>query len=248
MVSERANESDLVGSESAARVESGSQGSVAPDLMGTAAPESGISRTPNTEPGEEPPPNVHAPVPPVAAAAPKSSLWPDRLSAAAASFYEWLSRPRVRLTATGVILLLIGGLLMSSSVWTLPLVIVGALMVVTAWIGCRLDGRFAVEWGDTGTQLEFRAKIRAAEPARPELDRTYSSSQQLLRSSQRESKDAEIIEGEAHTVEIDVAELKALIAAVETTEAALAQTDASVQATRNLRVAHGGGRSSEGMR
>jgi hypothetical protein len=149
------------------------------------------------------------------------------LRAAAVSFYEWLSRPRVRLTVTGVILLLIGGLLMTSSVWTLPLVIAGALMVVVAWIGCRLDGRFVVEWGETGTKLEFRAMIRAAEPARPALTHPSSSAHPSVHTP--EPEDAGIIHGEAHTVEIEVAELEALIAAVETTGATTAQRTSEVR-------------------
>jgi hypothetical protein len=149
---------------------------------------------------------------------------------------------------TGVILLLIGGLLMTSSVWTLPVVVVGALMVLIAWIGRRLDGRFAVEWGEAGTQIEFRAKLKTAEPARPAAAGTSSSSHKLQHTPEPEAELAEIIDGEAHTVEIDVAELKALIAAVEMTSGETAQTDASVQATRNLRVAQVGARSSEAAR
>ena len=73
-------------------------------------------------------------------------------------------RPRVRLTLTGALLLLVGGLIATNTVWTLPLVVVGALMVAVAWIGHRLEGRFAVEWGETGTQLAFKATIKAAQP------------------------------------------------------------------------------------
>jgi hypothetical protein len=90
------------------------------------------------------------------------SSWPAELATLAKSASEWLKQPRVRLSLTGTLLLLIGGLLMTSSVWTFPLVIVGALMVAIAWIGHRLEGRFAVEWGQTGTQLAFRATIKAA--------------------------------------------------------------------------------------
>ena len=190
------------------------------------------------------PRDVHSPM----AASPNSARWPDRLLTAWESFYEWLSRPRVRLTITGVILLLIGGLVMTSSVWTLPLVIVGALMVVIAWIGSRLDGRFAVEWGEAGTQLEFRAMIRSAQPTLPALTRASVSSHNRDRPPEPESEYPQIIDGEAHTVEIDVAELEALIAAVETTKAESAQADASGQATRSFRVAHVGGRSSEARR
>lgn len=211
-------------------------GGASPSVNGATAPESDPvpngDVNPGSEPPEQQPPQVHAtaaPPPP----APKFSPWPDRLWAVAASFYKWLSRPRVRLTATGVLLLLIGGLLVTSSVWTLPLVIIGALMVVIAWIGCRLDGRFAIEWGDTGTQLEFRAKIKAAEPPQ-----TPSGSHYLARTAEPEPEDAEVVEGEAHTVEIDVANLKALIAAAETEDAEIALSDATAQAKRTLRVAN----------
>jgi hypothetical protein len=178
----------------------------------------------------------------------EAALWPDRVLAVAGSFYEWLSRPRVRLTVTGVILLVIGGVFMTSSVWTLPLVLVGALMVAIAWIGRRLEGRFAVEWGETGTQLEFRAKIMAPQPLRPPAARTSSSADQRMLRPEFGSVNAEIIDGEAHTIEIDVAELEALIAAAETTSGQLEETHASVRAVRDLRADQGGARSSEAER
>src|SRR4029077_11002222 len=68
--------------------------------------------------------------------------WAERITALAATFHAWLMRPRVRLSVIGVTLLLVGGLIMANSVWTLPLVVAGALMVAVAWIGRRLQGRF----------------------------------------------------------------------------------------------------------
>ena len=94
-----------------------------------------------------------------------ASAWPRWISALRSLFTRWLSRPRTRLAIIGVVLLVVAVLGIVSSVWTLPLVIIGAAMVLVAWIGARLDGRFAVEWGEAGTQLEFRAQIKA--PARP---------------------------------------------------------------------------------
>lgn len=170
------------------------------------------------------------------------SQWPRHLKESAAALSEWLCRPRVRLTVIGVVLLFVGGLLVTNSVWTLPLVIAGALMVLIAWVGHRLEGRLAVEWGDAGTQLEFRAQIRAAEvPPEALADATP----RLVSAAEPEHDDATVIEGEAHTVEIEVAALKTLIAAAETAGAETAQAEASAQAARILRVAHGGGRSSE---
>ena len=147
-------------------------------------------------------------------AIPASPPWADRLAQATATAHAWLMRPRVRLSVTGMLLLLIGVLLMANSVWTLPLVIAGSLMVVIAWIGHRLEGRFAVEWGHTGTQLAFRATIRAPQQSREHPLRISPASRELFGVPEL----SDIIEGEAHTVEIDVAELKALIAAAESAE------------------------------
>jgi hypothetical protein len=116
----------------------------------------------------------------------------------------------VRLCVVGLLLLSAGTLVVTSSVWTLPLVIGGALMVLVAWIGPRLDGQFALEWGAGGTRLRFRAEIKPVDTA--EVLAPSSAQDSATRSG---LQDAEIVEGEAHTVEIDVAELKALIAAAE---------------------------------
>jgi hypothetical protein len=156
-----------------------------------------------------------APEPPstTGPAAPSPLLTPDQVVAAAGAFAEWLARPRVRVTVIGALLLLIGGLIMTNSVWTLPLVLVGALMVVIAWIGRRLDGRFAVDWGETGTQLEFRAEIKAARlspaPVRPAPASSPAPPQKV------QIAPPDFVDGEAHTVEIDVADLRAVIAAAD---------------------------------
>jgi hypothetical protein len=131
-------------------------------------------------------------------------------------------RPRVRLTVTGALLLLVGGLIATNTVWTLPLVIVGALMVAVAWIGHRLKGRFAVEWGEAGTQLAFNATIKAAQPTSdtPALVPASSGAPTSGRRVELVRPAGDVIEGEAHTVEINVTELKALIAAAEAAEPA----------------------------
>jgi hypothetical protein len=107
------------------------------------------------------------------------------------------------------------------------LIVVGIVMVVIAWVGSRLDGRFAVEWGEGGTQLEFRAQIKppppVAHPVRlsPIPSAVPSAQLSQLRSQARSELDnGHVIEGEGRTVEIDVAELKTLIRAAEAREAA----------------------------
>jgi hypothetical protein len=146
------------------------------------------------------------------------ALWSARLATGARASYEWVTLPRVRLWLVGLALLFVGGIVMTNSVWTLPLVIAGALMVITAWVGHRLDGRVALQWGEAGAQLDLRATVRAAGPA----SRQPASASAAVAASASAgvpvpvpAPAAAVIEGEAHTVEIDVAELKALIAAAE---------------------------------
>jgi hypothetical protein len=169
-------------------------------------------------------------------------VWPERLAEIGSHSYAWLMRPRVRLSVIGVTLLLVGGLIMTNSVWTLPLVVIGALMVAVAWIGHRLEGRFAVEWGEAGTQLAFNATVKAPQEAglvaSPEPPAALAAPA-LETASEAPGPGPEVIEGEAHTVEINVGELNALIAAAEAGEAT---ADPVVQDIRIRRLADGGGR------
>lgn len=152
------------------------------------------------------------------------SAWQRRLSVVTGWIGRQLGRPRTRLAVIGVVLLLVAVLGIVSSVWTLPLVIVGAVMVLVAWIGARLDGRFAIEWGETGTKLEFRAQIKAPPLARPAIALSPAATAAVRVPPIAQFSDPEVIEGEGHTVEIDVAELKALIASAEAREARGATT------------------------
>jgi hypothetical protein len=178
-------------------------------------------------------------------AATGSSPRADWLRTVASCFSELLARPPLRLIATGAVLLLIGGLLIPNSVWTLPVVILGALMVAIGWVGGRLDGRFAVEWGQSGTQLEFRARIAAASHERPLPPRTALRSRAHAGVPEITPQDPEIIDATAHTVELDLAELEALIGVAETPERGNGPA-ASARAVQKLRVARNGGQSSEG--
>lgn len=161
-------------------------------------------------------------------------MWAESVTEVASEAYAWLMRPRVRLCVIGATLLLVGALIMTNSVWTLPLVVIGALMVAVAWIGHRLEGHFAVEWGEAGTQLAFNATVKAAQrsPEAPALQTGAVATPAV--------PDATVIEGEAHTVEIDVGELRALIAAAEAGDAS---ADPVVQDIRIRRVADGDTRS-----
>jgi hypothetical protein len=192
---------------------------------------------------EPPPASAPIPVPAAAAAAASNdrkaepAAWRAELASIVRSTYEWVRRPRVRLTLAGTLLLVIGALIISNSVWTLPLVIGGALMVAIAWIGHRLDGRLVVEWGEAGTELAFRATVKAAHPV-PEGGPRISSEPQRLSLEHRSAPEpTQVIDGEAHTVEVDVAELKALIAAAEAHDVGVDAVETSPQDIHIRRVA-----------
>ena len=199
---------------------------------------------PGPEPSPPPrDPPAESPAPPgdPSAESRLSRDWPERVGGVARYTGQWVTRPRVRLTLAGGLLLLVGGIFITNSVWTLPVVVAGALMVLVAWIGHRLDGRFAIEWGETGTELAFRATIKAAAPARDASTADQNPHQALQAPA---GGDEDIIDGEAHTVEIDVAELRALIAAAE----ASAQTAVSPATDIRIRRAADSIRSSQTTR
>jgi hypothetical protein len=221
-----------------AEVETRSQVMVSPDTSSGGAPAPTDTAAPSTTSAA----TAAAPAIP-ATAKPPTPAWAEWLTTTASSFYSWLMRPRVRLTVTGALLLLVGGLIATNTVWTLPLVIIGALMVAVAWLGRRLEGRFAVEWGETGTQLVFKATIKAPQPTTetPALAATSPVAPTHTAPAALANASDDVIEGEAHTVEINVAELKALIAAAEAADVAEAAdaaeaAEASAAPVRDIRI------------
>ena len=146
-------------------------------------------------------------------------------------------RPRARTFIVGVILILIAALFVGHSFWTAPLVIVGIVMIIVAWVGSRLEGRFAIEWSDTGAGFEMQARFKSPTVHPRQLETSVaphadaqvpaSVTSTTHPSAQRSTPDApaatdatadddgDVIEGEAHTMEIPAEELRALVAALE---------------------------------
>lgn len=174
--------------------------------------------------------------------------WPERIGHMARYTGQWATRPRVRLSLIGGLLLVIGGIFVTNSVWTLPVVVVGALMVVVAWMGHRLEGRLAIEWGEGGTELDFRATIKAAAAAHDDGGRALAAGETPARAVEAPDGHDGIIDGEAHTVEIDVAELKALIAAAQNAGPAPPAGPVAPAADIRIRRAADGARSSPPVR
>ncbi|MBV9819404.1 MAG: hypothetical protein JOZ07_13810 [Solirubrobacterales bacterium] len=148
--------------------------------------------------------------------APRHSAWERRARELAHWIGHQLRAPRPRLALLGIVFILLGALWVTNSAWTLPLIVVGIVMVVVAWVGSRLEGRFVVQWGDGATQVEFHAKVKPS----PYAELAAGPVQTPAPPTRPELEDADVIDGEGHTVEIDVAKLRTLIAAAEAKEAA----------------------------
>ncbi|HET9075250.1 MAG TPA: hypothetical protein VFN48_11790 [Solirubrobacteraceae bacterium] len=153
-----------------------------------------------------------------------------------------LVQPRPRTIAVGVVLILVGTLVASNSFWTFPLILVGVLMIVVAWVGGRLQGRFAIEWGEEGAGIELNARLRAPAPVPARLtpgsapptpgppgttattavsDPPETTASTAVLHPPSVVGPVETIDGEAHTMELDARELRALVAAIEAQAAAL---------------------------
>ncbi len=144
-----------------------------------------------------------------------------------------LARPRARTVVVGVGLILVGALWVTHSFWTFPIVLVGILMVIVAWVGSRLEGRFAVEWNEAGAGFELRARFRAAHapPAGPALaaprgttSRPSTSTTTSLPVSRSDIPEADTVDddtgagaraGEIRTIAVDADGFRALVRAAE---------------------------------
>ena len=197
-------------------------------------------QTPPPEPTAPPEKTAPPEQTPTASAAPTARPdWLQETVNAGRAASHWLAQPRQRTALVGIGLLLIGAVIAAGSVWTLPLVIVGVAMIVVAWIGRRLGGHVGVTWGEHGAEIAVRARIQPAAaldtPARPAIANEASVPEAPVPEARPEPED--VIEGEAHTVEIDVEELRALIAAAEAADRPQTPTIHALGARRPRRAA-----------
>jgi hypothetical protein len=192
-------------------------------------------------------PQPEAPTAPPRPEAKRSSRLSEPLVGLLEQFGRWtaalLARPRARTIIVGAGLIALGLFVVTRSVWTFPILIVGIVMVVVAWVGSRLEGRFVIEWSEAGAGFEMRARFRAAPESPAALpapavtaDSPGGVSASTTTATKAAGADAsgaaspeadgveepQTIDGEAHTIEINLAELRALVRAAE---AAAGETD-----------------------
>ncbi len=182
--------------------------------------------TPPQTPPQTPPPS------PVPASRPD---WLRETIAAGRAAAQWLAQPQPRTALVGVVLLLTGAVIADGSVWTLPLVIVGTVMIVVAWIGRRLGGHVGLTWGEHGAEIAVRARISPAFASEATARPAIAAHEAVVPDARPEPDD--VIEGQAHTVEIDVEELKALIAAAEAADRPQTPTVHALRVPRSRRAA-----------
>lgn len=153
---------------------------------------------------------------------------------ARAAWQGLAERRGLRVALAGGIVLLVALRLGTDSALSVPLLVVGLVMVVVGAMGPRLRGRFAVEFGPDGTSIELQTHIAApgtvaapapaiAEgPARPRIALVHPAPAQpatddpgapVVDVREPVPEDAMVVEGHGETIEMDVEQLRALLAA-----------------------------------
>ncbi len=114
---------------------------------------------------------------------------------------ELNTRRGLRAALLGAFLVVLGAYLGGGSALTVPLFVVGLVLIFLGALGPRLSGRLHVEWGADGAKLDLHTEVAApGAAARAEL-------------SAGATKEPKVIESTGETVEIELAELQALVEA-----------------------------------
>jgi hypothetical protein len=119
-----------------------------------------------------------------------------------AAWRELRERRGLRATLVGLALLLFALYLGGGSALTVPLFIVGGILIAAGVLGPRLSGRLVVEWGPQGTMIDFHTDVASAPSAEP--------AQAAI--ADRPAATPQVIEARGETIEIEVAQLEALVA------------------------------------
>lgn len=89
-----------------------------------------------------------------------------------------------------------------SSALSLPLFVIGCLMIVRGVLGPRVSGKLTVEWGSDGTSFSFTSRI-----APPDAQKVLAAPSE----APMVAEEIELIEGSAETIEIEVSRLQELL-------------------------------------
>jgi hypothetical protein len=112
---------------------------------------------------------------------------------------ELNARRGLRVGLLGALLVVLGAYLGGGSALTVPLMVVGLALIFLGALGPRLSGRLHVEWGADGASIDLRTQVAAPGTHSPP---------ELAAAPAAEPK---VIESTGETVEIELAELNALV-------------------------------------
>lgn len=139
-------------------------------------------------------------------------------------------RRGLRVALAGAVVLLVALRLGTDSALSVPLLIVGLVMVTVGAMGPRLRGRFSLEFGPDGTSIEVQTHIAApgktaapvpalpVAPERPRIALVHPAPAAPVAAEPSPEQepapaDAVVVEGHGETIEMDVEQLRALLAA-----------------------------------
>jgi hypothetical protein len=133
-----------------------------------------------------------------------------------AAWRELHARRGLRVTLAGIALLLFGLYLGGGSALTVPLIVIGGVLVLAGVLGPRLSGRLIVEWGPAGTTIDFHTDVAAPSQAEPVTQPAVAAIAQGGAAPPQVAAGPagppQVIEGRGETIEIEVAQLEALMA------------------------------------
>ena len=133
------------------------------------------------------------------------------------------SRRGVEATIGGVLALAAAVWLGGGSALTVPLVVLGVVLLLVGILGRRLRGRVSLEWGPSGASFDFSAAI--APPGRTRVpDAPSRAGAALPAPPAEEPEDAEVVESTGETIELEVESLRALLAARDAADADVAES------------------------
>lgn len=133
-----------------------------------------------------------------------------------AGWRELADRRGLRTALVGIALIITALILGGDSALTVPLLVLGTVLVILGVMGPRLSGHFSVEFGSDGTRIDLRTDIAAPGTVAPSIRGELREAERDVEALSERVRDAEVVEGQGETIEIDVSELRSLMAEART--------------------------------
>lgn len=127
-----------------------------------------------------------------------------------------------RVAVIGVVLVIVGLQLGNDSAWTVPVLVVGAVLILAGALGTRLSGKLAIEWGEDGASFEMRARVAPPTESAKEVEQRRLTA---LEAPADERVEDAVIETTGETIEMDLVSLREMLPTSKNSEAAKAAAE-----------------------